>query len=116
MTLEEIQELRKVLKNQGIRIITSNSWGKHEWVAHMKYKDEYIKVIDCSYRDMTTIKYRIKFVKEEDSSYFSSDEWVYKSIKNCTAEEVLLSIKRLKIQIKEEKMVEKLKRIEKDFT
>ena len=46
---------------------------------------------------------------------FNSNEWEMKTLKECTVEEVLLSIKQLKIQIKEQKMIKRLNRIERDF-
>lgn len=36
MTIEENQELRETLRNQGLLIKTSKVWGKHEWVAWYK--------------------------------------------------------------------------------
>lgn len=62
---------------------------------------------------MTDIKYRKQFIFDE--YLFNSNEWEMKTLKECTVEEVLLSIKRLKIQIKEQKMIKKLNRIERDF-
>lgn len=113
MTIEENQELRETLSSQGLLIKRDKTWGKHEWVAKMKYNEDYINVVDCSYQNMTDIKYRKKFIF--DDYIFNSDEWEMKSLKECTVDEVLLAIKNLKIQIKEQKMAEKLDRIEKDF-
>lgn len=114
MTLEENQELRETLRAQGLLIKMDRTWGKHEWIASIKYNESYVKVVDCSYENMTDIKYRKSFIDEE--SYFSwSAVWEMKTLKECTVEEVLLNIKRLNIQIKEQKMIKKLNRIEKDF-
>lgn len=113
MTIEENQELLETLSNQGLLIKRDKTWGKHEWVAKMKYNDRTIKVVDCSYEHMTSIKYRKQFIF--DAYMFNSYGWVFKSLKECTVDEVLLVIKNLKIQIKEQKMTEKLDRIEKDF-
>ena len=114
MTLEENQELRETLRTQGLLIKMDRTWGKHEWIASIKYNESYVKVVDCSYENMTDIKYRKSFIDEE--SYFSwSAVWEMKTLKECTVEEVLLNIKRLKIEIKEQKMIKKLNRIERDF-
>lgn len=114
MTLEENQELRETLRTQGLLIKMDRTWGKHEWIASIKYNESYVKVVDCSYENMTDIKYRKSFIDEE--SYFSwSAVWEMKTLKECTVEEVLLNIKRLKIEIKEQKMNKKLNRIERDF-
>lgn len=113
MTIEENQELRETLSNQGLLIKRERTWGKHEWVAAIKYNEGYVKVVDCSYENMTDIKYRKQFIF--DDYMFNSDEWEMKTLEECTVEEVLLSIKRLKIQIKEQKMIKRLNRIEKDF-
>ena len=99
MTIEENQELRETLRNQGLLIKTSKVWGKHEWVAGIKYNEDYVKVVDCSYENMTDIKYRKQFI--------NSNEWEMKTLEECPVEEVLLSIKRLKIQIKGQKMIKK---------
>jgi len=113
MTIEENQELRETLRAQGLLIKSDRTWGKHEWIASIKYNESYVKVVDCSYENMTDIKYRKSFIDEE--SYFSWNVWEMKALKECTVEEVLLNIKRLNIQIKEQKMIKKLNRIEKDF-
>lgn len=113
MTIEENQELRETLRTQGLLIKSDKTWGNKYWVAAIKYYEGYVKVVDCSYENMTNIKYRKQFIF--DDYMFNSNEWERKSLKECTVEEVLLSIKRLKIQIKEQKMNEKLNRIEKDF-
>ena len=113
MTIEENQELRETLRTQGLLIKSDKTWGKYYWVAAIKYNDEYIKVVDCSYENMSNIKYRKQIIF--DDYIFNSNEWEMKSLKECTVEEVLLAVKSLKIQIKEQKMYEKLNRIEKDF-
>jgi hypothetical protein len=113
MTIEENQELRETLRNQGLLIKRDRTWGKHEWVAAIKYNEGYVKVVDCSYENMTDIKYRKQFIF--DDYIFNNDEWEMKTLEECTVEEVLLNIKRLKIQIKEQKMIKRLNRIEKDF-
>lgn len=113
MTIEENQELRETLRNQGLLIKRERTWGKNEWVAAIKYNEGYVKVVDCSYENMTDIKYRKQFIF--DDYMFNSNEWEMKTLKECTVEEVLLNIKRLKIQIKEQKMIKRLNRIEKDF-
>lgn len=112
MTIEENQELRETLRTQGLLIKSDKTWGKYYWVAAIKYNDEYIKVVDCSYENMSNIKYRKQIIFDD---YIFSNEWEMKSLKECTVEEVLLAVKSLKIQIKEQKMNEKLNRIEKDF-
>ena len=114
MTIEENKKLRETLRNQGLLIKREITWGKHEWVAYMTYNYMFIKVVDCSYENMTDIKYRKQFL-DDDDSYFNYNEWEMKTLEECTVEEVLLNIKRLKIQIKEQKMIKKLNRIEKDF-
>ena len=113
MTIEENKKLRETLRNQGLLIKRDRTWGKHEWVAAIKYNEGYVKVVDCSYENMTDIKYRKQFIF--DDYMFNSNEWEMKTLEECTVEEVLLNIKRLKIQIKEQKMIKKLNRIEKDF-
>jgi len=114
MTIEENQELRETLRTQGLLIKMDRTWGKHEWIASIKYNENYVKVVDCSYENMTDIKYRKSFIDGEH--YYSWDvAWEMKTLKECTVEEVLLNIKRLKIQIKEQKMIKRLNRIEKDF-
>lgn len=113
MTIEENQELRETLRNQGLLIKRERTWGKHEWVAAIKYNEGYVKVVDCSYENMSDIKYRKQFIF--DDYMFNSNEWEMKTLEECTVEEILLSIKRLKIQIKEQKMIKRLNRIEKDF-
>lgn len=113
MTIEENQELRETLRNQGLLIKREITWGKHEWVAAIKYNEGYVKVVDCSYENMTDIKYRKQFIF--DDYMFNSNEWEMKTLEECTVKEVLLNIKRLKIQIKEQKMIKRLNRIEKDF-
>jgi len=113
MTIEENQELRETLRTQGLLIKRERTWGKHEWVAAIKYNEGYVKVVDCSYENMTDIKYRKQFIF--DDYMFNSNEWEMKTLKECTVEEVLLAVKSLKIQIKEQKMNVKLNRIEKDF-
>ena len=113
MTIEENQELRETLRTQGLLIKRERTWGKHEWVAAIKYNEGYVKVVDCSYENMTDIKYRKQFIF--DDYMFNSNEWEMKTLKECTVEEVLLSIKQLKIQIKEQKMIKRLNRIERDF-
>ncbi len=116
MTLEENQELRETLRTQGLLIKMDRTWGKHEWIASIKYNESYVKVVDCSYENMTDIKYRKSFINGEHYYSWSWDvTWEMKTLKECTVEEVLLNIKRLKIEIKEQKMIKKLNRIERDF-
>lgn len=113
MTIEENQELREILRTQGLLIKSDRTWGEYEWIASIKYYEGYVKVVDCSYKNMTDIKYSKRFIF--DDYIFNSNEWEMKSLKECTVKEVLLAVKSLKIQIKEQKMNVKLNRIEKDF-
>ena len=112
MTIEENKELKEALKLQGLIIKRNKIWGKHEWVAYMMFnaEDGILKVVDCSYENMSAIKYRKQIM-----DFDIKNLWECKDLKDCTVDEVLLSIKRLSIQIKEHEMNKKLNRIKEDF-
>ena len=115
MTIEENQQLRKMLQDMGYNI-KSFKEGKLYWVARMNYPDpismwdEGIKLVDCSYENMSNIKYRTRL---EGCDYYKAFK-VHK-MKKCTVEEVLSNIRKIEEQIRIKFKKEKLARIQRDF-
>jgi hypothetical protein len=93
MTIEESQELRKIMKKWGYRIETFND--PLEWCAKIPTDRDGrfgygIAIVDCSYEDMTYIKYRNRLTGEKEL-------YVMKELKDCSMQEIFSNIGPLNI-------------------
>ena len=115
MTIEENQQLRKMLQDMGYNI-KSFKEGKLYWVARMNYPetlsvwDDKLKLVDSSFDNMTNIKYRTRL---EGCGY--NGAFKVKKMEKCTVEEVLNNIRKIEEQIGIKFKKEKLAMIKRDF-
>lgn len=114
MTIEESQELRRIMKKWGYRIYKYND--PLQWCAKIPTDRDSknfgfgMCIVDCSYDDMTYIKYRNRLTGEKEKELY-----VMKYLKKCSMQEILDKIGPLNIVIKKLKEGDRLASLKEDF-
>ena len=113
MTIEESQELRRIMEKWGYRIETFKD--PLLWCAKIPTDKDGgwgygMSIVDCSYDDMTYIKYRNRLTGTYDSGLY-----IMKDLKECSMKEILSKIGPLNIIMKKLKERERIYSLKEDF-
>lgn len=113
MTIEESQELRRIMEKWGYRIETFDD--PLQWCAKIPTDRDGrwgygMSIVDCSYDDMTYIKYRNRLNVEKEKELY-----VMKDLNRCSMQEILDKIGPLNIIIKKLKERDRLASLKEDF-